>query len=169
MLVSQIQKEERELEKAKERVDNTLKAQSFLQEIAQEIQSNTHKKVAKIATKCLSSVFSDPYELIIELDKKRGKTEAEFVYYKNNNKVNPRQTSGGVLDIAALALRIVSLSLETPPPMKFLSLDEPCLGVSGQNRERVRALLLSLSEELGIQLLVITHSPELEVGKVIKL
>lgn len=143
--------------------------QSILQQLAQQIQQKAHKQIAKVVSKCLSAVFKEPYELRIEFERKRGKTEANFIYLRDGYKVNPRLTSGGVRDVTALALRLASLVMALPPRRRLLILDEPFKGVSGENLQKVAVLLETLSQDLKCQFILVTHNPTLEVGKVIQL
>lgn len=157
------------LSKATAEVEHAVEAQQRLQLLAQEIQARAHQNIAKIVTKCLGMVFDDPYELIIEFLRTRGKTDARLIYTKDGHEIDPLLTSGGVLDISALALRISSIVLSEPQPRKLLILDEPFTGVSAKNLPRVGALIVSLAQEMGIQFLIVTHSEQLQIGKVIEL
>jgi ABC-type glutathione transport system ATPase component len=157
------------LEHARLEESVALEAQQILQNLAEKVQLTVHQQVARVVSRCLSGVFEEPYELVIEFDKKRGKTEATFAFYKGSNRVLPRVTSGGVRDVVSLALRIVSLLLSPDRPRRLLVLDEPFRGVSAENLSRVAALLDTLAEELDFQFIIVTHNQALEVGDVIRI
>jgi len=78
---------------------------------------------------------------------------------------------GGVVDVAAFALRLSCLMLSKPPLRRILILDEPFKYVSERRgyRERVRQLLESLAEEMGIQILMVTHIEALQTGDIVEL
>jgi DNA repair exonuclease SbcCD ATPase subunit len=144
-------------------------AQGYLQQIAEQVQQGPHKQIAKVVSKCLSAVFQAPYELRIELEQRRGRTEVDFVYLRNGRKAGPRVDSGGVLHIASLALRIASLVITLPAVRRFLALDEIFSSLSRTNLAKIGVLLESLATELDMQMLIVTHSEELQIGRVISL
>jgi ABC-type sulfate/molybdate transport systems ATPase subunit len=78
---------------------------------------------------------------------------------------------GGVVDVAAFALRLACLMLRRPKGRRLLVLDEAFRFLSERKeyRNRVRDLLVSLSEEMQVQVVLVTHDPVLEVGKVVEI
>lgn len=157
------------LEKCKQTEDATLLAQQHLQELALVVQQRSHRQISQIVSRCLAAVFDDPYEMKIDFVRLRGKTEARLVYLKDGREVDPLRTSGGVLDVSALALRLAQLMLSMPQSRKLLVLDEPLKGVSAANLPKAAALIETLSKEMGIQIILVTHNEALEVGTVYQL
>lgn len=147
----------------------TEEARTHLQAVAQEVQHKAHSAVAAVVGRCLTAVFERPYALRIEFEKKRGKTEAVFFYERDGRRVRPGVASGGVMQVASLALRLASLVMTLPPADKFLTLDEPFLGLHKNNSPRVGALVETLASELDCQFLLATHSESLMFGKVVDL
>lgn len=144
-------------------------AQALAQHVAQQIQTRAHVSIAKIVTKCLA-IFDEPYTFRILFDRKRGKTEARLVFERDGMEVDPLTASGGgVVDVAAFALRIACLVLARPQLRRVLILDEPFRFVSPEYRHKVRELLISLATDMGIQFLIVTHDPQLRAGKIIEL
>lgn len=155
---------------AEQKVADTEKAQGIAQAVAQEVQEQAHKQVADMVTRCLRTVFDDPYTFQISFERLRGRTEAVLSFLRNGLTVDPMDASGGgVVDVAGFALRLSCLLLSRPPLRRFVILDEPFKFVSEQHWPRLRALLHSLAEELHIQFLIITHIQELQTGKVVSL
>lgn len=167
--IATINEEKAQVKDSKQLVEDVQAAQKHLQDIAQQLQQSAHKQIAKVVSKCLSAVFKEPYELRIEFEQKRGRTEAKFVYLREGRKINPRVTSGGVLEVAGLALRLASLILTLPPTRRFLALDEPFRGLSKSNLQKMAVLVETLADDLDVQLLIVTHDPELQAGKVVQL
>lgn len=167
--ISNITAEEKLLEQHELQSQHVVTAQSCVQQIAQATQQQSHKQIARIVSKCLSAVFEQPYELRIEFERKRGRTEAVFNYLRDGRKLNPRLTSGGVMDVTALALRLTSLVLTVPPARRLLVLDEPFAGLSSTNLNKMAVLIQTLAKELAVQFLIVTHDPQLEIGRVIEL
>lgn len=48
-------------------------------------------------------------------------------------------------------------------------MDEPVKMLSRQYTERMGDLLLTLAEEMGIQIVMVTHNEDLQIGKVVRL
>lgn len=159
------------LKKAKRKVELISEAQVILQTIAADIQDQAHARIARIATRCLKAVFGpDSYELRIQFERKRGKTEARLLLVKGNLEIEPIDAAGGgVVDVLSFSLRVAALILSRPAKRKLLVLDEPFKHVSDVYRPAVRSLIEALSEEMGIQFILVTHSRELMIGKVINL
>ena len=147
------------------------KAQTILQCASEQIQRQAHKRIASTVTTCMQFVFGDSYSFCIKFERKRGKTQANLQLQKDGNIIpDPaNEDSGGVLDVAAFALRLSCLFLHKPTLKKMLALDEPFRFVSAQYLPRVRELLEKLSREFGCQIIMVTHIEELKIGKVVRL
>jgi DNA repair exonuclease SbcCD ATPase subunit len=155
---------------AQERVSVLEDAQAIGQQVAQMVQQEAHNEIADVVTQCLQAVFDEPYRFIIHFEKKRGRTEARLVFERDGLEVDPMTASGGgVVDVAAFALRLSCLMLSKPPLRRMLILDEPFKFVSPDLRPRVRKLMETLAEEKGIQILMVTHIEGLKTGGVIQL
>jgi len=146
-------------------------AQDIVQQVAQLIQQQAHNQIAAVVTRCLVTVFEDDYGFEIHFEKKRGRTEANLILTKDGNEIeNPLNSdSGGVVDIAAFALRLSCLVLAKPRQRRFLAMDEPFKFVSAEYRENVKMLLEGLAEDFDLQIIMVTHVQELVCGKIIRL
>lgn len=165
-----VETEQRELAKALTEEQAATTAQAIAQAIAQEVQEQAHKKIADVVSRCLETIYDDPYALMVQFERRRGKTEAVFVFNHHDHPVDPTTAaSGGQLEVAAFALRLACLVLSHPPHRRVLFLDEPFRNVEIRLMERVRAMLLSLAEELGCQIFLITHIRELVCGQVLEI
>ena len=169
-LKSRIKEEIQALKVAKLKILYTKEAQEIVQSIAQIVQQKAHIKIVQIVNRCLESVFEDPCEFRIIFDKKRGKTEAKLVFFRDSHEVDPLTASGlGVVDVASFALRLSCLLLSSPRKRKLLVLDEPFRFVDAEKAERVRMMLMTLSMELLVQIILSTHNKQLMTGKIIDL
>jgi len=148
-------------------------AQRIVQQVAQEIQQQAHKRIAGVVSRCLETVFAgdDIYGFKIRFDRKRGRTEAALILTKNGNEVEDplNADSGGVVDVAAFALRTACIVLSKPKLRRFLSLDEPFKFVSEEFRDNVRMLLEGLAKDFKFQYVMVTHEKAYQIGKVIEL
>jgi hypothetical protein len=130
-------------------------------------QTQCQARISSIVTRCLESVFPDNrYTFSLVFEQKRNQTEARCILKdKHGNEFDPlTENGGGLVDIVTFGLRVACLILTRPRPDKILILDEPFRFLSWQYREPVARLLQQLSEELQLQIIMVTHIPELEIG-----
>lgn len=147
------------------------KSLSIAQEVAVQVQEACHGRVSEIASRCLEAVFGkDTYSLRIDFEDKRGRTEATLTLLDHGREVEDPLGScgGGVIDVSAFALRLACLLLSRTRRRTFLALDEPFRFVSEEYQDRVRFLLETLSRELGLQILFVTHNRRLVTGSVVR-
>ena len=145
-------------------------AHEIIQKSAQLTQQEVHSQIASVVSRCLELVFDDPYEFVIKFNRKRGQTEAELVFVRDGVEIDPMTASGGgVVDVAAFALRLVSISMNYFGKRRVLVMDEPFKFLSREFHVRAREMLELLSEELGVQIIMVTHIAELKTGKVVTL
>lgn len=158
-------------ELVKQKQTDALTAQKLLQEVAQTVQEIAHTRLASVVTRCLKAVFGEEgYEFRITFERKRGKTEARLSFVRDGKEIDPLEAAGGgTVDIAAFALRIACLMMSVPKQRKLIVLDEPFRFLSKKYREQARLLLETLSSELEMQIIMVTHAKEFMVGKVVEL
>ena len=154
---------------AEDEFDAAEEAQQVAQAIAETIQEEAHNRIAGVVTRCLATVFDEPYEFRIRFERSRGRTEARLVFVRDGLEVNPLNASGGgVVDVAAFALRLSSLMLSRPARRRVVVMDEPFKFVSHGFRERVRAMLESLATDLEVQFIMVTHIEALQCGHIVE-
>lgn len=142
----------------------------LLQEVATTVQAKAHARISRLVARCLGAVFTEPYEFEIEFEQKRGRTEARLVFKRGANEVDPLNASGGgVVDVCSFALRLAALVASRPARRKVMIMDEPFKHLSREYRPAVRALLEGLASELGMQFIIVTHDPALQIGKVVEI
>jgi ABC-type molybdenum transport system ATPase subunit/photorepair protein PhrA len=165
-----VEEEEDSFAKASRSLLRSQEAQEIVQHISQAVQEKVHRRISEVVSSCLSTVFEDPYEFKINFERKRGKTEADLRFVRRGLDVSPLNAcGGGMVDVAAFALRVSCLMLHRPRLSKVVVIDEAFRFVSAQYRENVRAMMEGLSEDLGIQIIQVTHISELETGTVVEL
>ncbi len=167
-----MEQERQEYRLAKRNMQDTEQARSIAQQVAQAVQEQAHAQIAGVVTTCLKSVFGeDSYEFRIKFIRRKNRTEAQLVLVKDGHEVlDPSdEDSGGVLSVAAFALRLACLVLAKPSLRRLLVLDEPFLPVSAQYCPAVRSMIQQLSKDFGVQFIIVTHAPEFMMGKVIRL
>lgn len=168
----QVKKEEQEFDRIQVDLESTIEAQEIVQGIAQTIQQKAHEQISSVVTRCLNAVFEDAYDFRIKFERKRGKTEAKLVFSRDGVEFDDplNEIGGGVIDVAALALRLSCILLSRPYKRRFVVLDEPFKNIRGlDNKERTRKMLLKLAEELKIQFVINTEIESFQLGTVIEL
>ncbi len=160
--------EKERLESLKEKEADIVEAQTLLQQLAEEMQRQAHDKIADIVTRCLEAIFDNPYDFRIVFEKKRGKTEADLQFVRDDKVV--RRVGGGVKDVASFALRLACVLLSKPTPRKFLCLDESFHFLHSKiYQKRLRNMLETLSKELGVQIVLVTQNEGVATGKIVEM
>lgn len=138
-------------------------AQAFLQKIAQDTQSQLKFQIEDIVNLALETCFPNEYVFQLQFTIARGKTDAELVFLsqKTGRPIDPMNASGGgVVDLTSFALRIASYALEQGID-NVIILDEPFRFISRDLQVRAGEILKTLSEKLGLQILMVTHIGEM--------
>ena len=153
-------------------LDAADEAQQIVQLVAKTVQETAHDRIAGVVTRCLAAVFDEPYEFHVRFEQARGRTEARLVFSREGMEVNPIDASGGgVVDVAAFALRISCLMLTRPASRRVVILDEPFKHLSKEYIQNASIFLAELVNKIGRQVIVVTHVTSLanESGNVIKI
>lgn len=162
-------REKTELIKSRVAERIAIEARDVVQEVGQMVQQEAHSKIGDLVSRCLAGVFSEPYTFKVEFERKRNRTEARLVFVRDGYELPPEQIGGGVREVAAFALRTACLLLTKPPLRRLLVLDEPFGAVDKDKKPTVAELVDTLSQELGMQFIIITHDPEFEIGTVVEI
>ena len=159
----------RELERAKANLSDKeilykdyFEAREVVTGVIKLTQENFKLKVEPLVTLAIRSVFEKNYEFELRFEKKRNQLECYPVVIKDGNEETPKADLGGsVVDIISLALRVILWAIEKPRSCNMILLDEPMKNI-GQGEELLLAgqIMKDISSDLGLQLIVITHSPE---------
>jgi hypothetical protein len=80
--------------KSENEFDAAQEAQEIVQTIAKAVQKEAHDKIAGVVTRCLATVFEEPYEFKIKFNRARGRTEADLIFIRNGREVDPMRWSG---------------------------------------------------------------------------
>lgn len=118
------------------------KARIVIQTTAKKTQEELQYQLSELPKLALSGVFDNPYDFQIEFELRRGKTEADFWFIRDDIKFNPKNNTGlGSVDIAGVALRPSLWSLRRPRNRPTIFLDEPLKHLKGIERN-IRALAM---------------------------
>ena len=153
------------LEIAKERVVTVNKARAYFQEIAETTQRDVADTLSVIITSAIKAVFdTDEYRCEIIFGTARNQSDAKLILIKGEEEIDDPldSISGGMIDVAAFAARVGFIFLKGS--RKVLIADEPFKGVSEDFKGRCPEMLRLLSEQLGMQFIIISHMKEMIDG-----
>lgn len=137
-------------------------AHEILKQVGLQTQQQLIYHISDVTSVALESVFDEPYKLKLDFVERRGKTECDILFEKNGTVVDPMTSSGGgVIDVAAFALRIASWSMKVPITQKTIVLDEPFKHLSKDLHDRASQMLKLLADKLGLQFIIVTHESSL--------
>ena len=165
----QLQKDLKKAQREKEAITVVIadseQAQAIIQIVAQKTQSELEYRLSEIVSLALAAVFEHPYNLKVNFVIQRGKTECILLFEKNGELFDPLFSSGGgAVDIAAMALRVAIWSLTQPKTRNVLILDEPFRFLSREYQVKASVMLKELSQKLGLQIIMVSHSEYLIDG-----
>ena len=133
-------------------------AREIIRTVGQRTQEQLSYHISDITSLALEAVFPNAYELTVDFVPRRNKTECDLMFYRDGNKIDPFDASGGgAVDVAAFALRIASWSMEQPKSRNVIILDEPLKHLSTDYQEKASTMIKQISEKLGIQFIIVTH------------
>jgi DNA repair exonuclease SbcCD ATPase subunit len=135
-------------------------AQVFIQEIARQTQSQLKFVISDLVNLAIETCFPSEYTFDIDFKIERGKTSAKLLFIKNDIEVDPMDAAGGgVVDLAAFALRLSAWSLGHTD--NVIILDEPFRFLSKDLQPRAGEMMNKLCKSLGLQIICVTHSQEI--------
>ena len=139
------------------------KAQAIIIAVARSTQEELEYRITEPVSLALSAIYDNPYKMVAKFDVTgRGTTECRLGFERNGNAIKPLEASGGgPIDIASFALRVSSWSLAQPRSRPILILDEPFKWISRAKMMLAGQMLRETSAQLGLQIIMVTHIPEL--------
>lgn len=149
--------------KAKRQEENANLAKELVLQVANKTQLNVAERISGLVSLALAAVFDDPYSFKVDFVQRRGTTEADLLFVKSGNDLDPLSASGGgAIDIASFALRLAVWTLHRSRPVFIL--DEPFRNLSLDLQGKAGLMLKELSRKLGIQIIMVSHNPEIVAG-----
>jgi DNA repair exonuclease SbcCD ATPase subunit len=137
----------------------------ILQTVAEAVQGRLSYFINDNVTAAIEAVFpDDDWAFLLEFVQRRGSTEADlWLVDPKGNRIRPKDAEGGgLVNVVAFALRVALWSLSKSSRPVFL-LDEPFHFLHGRgDHARVAELLRTISEGLGLQIIMVTGEDESE-------
>jgi len=146
----------------KQQLSNHEKAREIIREVGLATQQQLQVHISDIVSLALEAVFPDPYTFGVGFVERRNRTECDLFFVRNEERIDPITASGGgAVDVASFALRVASWSMALPHSQNTLILDEPFRYLSMELLSQAGEMLKQLAKELGLQIIMVTHSEEL--------
>lgn len=161
LLKKQLEDNNKSLEAKIKEVENVAKAKEVVQLAAESTQKKMVFHINNLVSMALAAVFPDPYTFEMKFEPRRGKTEADLLFSKNDSTTDDilNTGGGGPADVSSFALRLSTWSIRKT--RHTIILDEPFRFLSRDLQPRASAMIKHLSEKLGLQLIIVSHIPEI--------
>ena len=158
--IEQLGDEERKLRQSKQQLKRATEALQLIQKAAQETQQQLEYHISNIVTLALTTVFDESYGFVARFVIRRNSTECDLLLIKDGQEMSPMDAvGGGVIDIISFALRIAYWSMKPNRPVFIL--DEPFRFLSVDLQERASEMIKTISSELGLQIIMVSHLPNI--------
>lgn len=135
------------------------RALAIVKEVGLQTQKQLEYHLADQVSLAMEAVFDDPYDLKVNFQEKRGKTEAEILFTRRDMEMPPiGSAGGGSIDIASFALRIAYWTMRQDVATRpIFLLDEPFKQLKGEDANK-RALMMvqEISKQLGVQVIMVS-------------
>ena len=137
------------------------KVSLFLQSLSDQTRQQIVDKISAIVTDALQKIKDPNLEFRMNLSTERNQTDLKFtVLDKNTNQEFDILNSygGTIADIVTFPLRVSLLLKWEPALSKIIVMDEAFKFVSVADQEALAEFVKQISEKLGLQILLVTHS-----------
>jgi len=159
LLREQLKESKRLNAAATRRVRQLEGARDIVNQVLLITQEEVSALVADVVTLALSTVYGDEYRF--EMEHKIARNQSEIVPWivKDGERLSPNdEVGGGVIDVAAMALRMAVWAVSEPRPAPVFLLDEPGKFISRDKQASFGRMLREVASMLGIQILLVSHS-----------
>jgi DNA repair exonuclease SbcCD ATPase subunit len=165
-LTSELATTSTRLETLAQEQEDISRSLEIIQQVAKLTQSELEVHISELVTLALEAVFPNPYKMVLKFETRRNRSEADLLLQdENGNLLNPMDAvGGGVVDVAAFALRIALWSLKRPRPQAVMVMDEPFRFLSADLQGKASLTLKEISSRLGIQFVIVTHEENLHAA-----
>lgn len=141
-------------------------AKAFIRTVAKQTQEQLQYRVSELSSLALRAVIESEMDLELAFEERRGKTEADLLLRIGDEKIPPKDNvGGGVIDILGMTLRFALWSLMKPRSRPVFILDEPLKWLKGSEMPvKGMSVISEISHKLDVQVIMVSHSPELIAG-----
>lgn len=161
---------EKQLAEAGSRQSNALEEMKLLENVVALLAAlqETWKErfqaaIGQIVSEGLAGVFGEKLELVCEIGQSGDRPTARFAVRDSRGLETEIMDArgGGLVNVVSFLLRVLVLLSARPAMRRLLILDEPFNNVSGEFIEPVIALLQRIAEDGDMQMLIVSHNPDM--------
>tara|TARA_R110002020_G_scaffold156437_2_gene338543 strand:+ start:870 stop:1484 length:615 start_codon:yes stop_codon:yes gene_type:complete len=135
----------------------------FLLQISANYREDICNLFTNLVTEALTSIFEKDIRFEIKLYSYRKEPAIDITVIEDELEVDPQKScGGGVNDIISLVLKIIFIYLKNSN--RILILDESLKFLSRNYLEQASSFIRDISERMNLQIILVSHKPELEVG-----
>lgn len=134
-------------------------ARTYIQEVAKSTQKNVEIHFSSLVTMALKSINKDFPEFVTTFEIKRNHLNCILMFKDSisGELYEPMEDSGfGAVDVGAFGTKISVWSIDKKSYVMIM--DEPFRNVSPDLQGKVSQLLKYLSQELGLQFIIVSHA-----------
>ena len=143
------------------KLKNHEQARAIFTRLSKQLQTEAKKHIENLVTLAVQAVFDNRYSYHLVYEEKRGvMTCTPTVKIGNEEYIPKEDEGGGMQDIIGFIQKIVLWSIQVPRSRNFILLDEP-FRFCGELTLKALQLVQKLSQKLNLQILIITHEPEI--------
>lgn len=119
-------------------------------------------RIEDLVSKGIEATFGPIYRFKVAMSPERGQASVRFSLLAADGTEHPvmEAQGGGLASIIGFLLRVVVLVLRPGQGPRLLLLDETFGMVSAEYHQRLALFLRTLVDDLGLQIILITHAPE---------
>jgi len=166
-LIRQTETINSEIERCKALNNHLLSAQAVIREIADHARQEFKAEVDRLVTLAIRSVFTEDFTFDLQMSTDSGRLQCKPIVWETIDgeliEYSPKDDMGGsLLDPIGFALRVVLHQFQAQPARSMFLLDEPMKNLGhGELLDQAGQMLIEISHSLKLQLIIITHEPEL--------
>lgn len=133
---------------------------ALLQTVSRQTQDQLRYQVEDIVQTAIDTVFPGRYQFRMVFEDRNNRTAASIYLEQDGLRMDPMDSNGGgVGDLVALGLRMACWTIGRTD--NVLIMDEPYKNLSANFRPVMVEILRNLSRRLGLQIILVTHDPEI--------
>ena len=135
----------------------------FLLQVSANYREDICSLFTNLVTEALTSIFEKNIKFEIKLYSYRKEPAVDIMVIEDELEVDPQKScGGGVNDIISLVLKVIFIYLKNSN--RILILDESLKFLSRNYLEQASNFIRDISERMNLQIILVSHKPELEVG-----
>lgn len=163
LLKDQIEKLSTDLISLNSRIQTLNEAITVINIVGVVTSDDSKAVIEGVVTEALQIVYDDSYSFIINNTIQRGQPESNLFVKKGDHlhSLRDEEVGGGVADVASFALRVTMWAICDPKTNNVMILDEPLKNLDSERLSRMGTMIKKLSDNLGLQFLIVTHEPQL--------